>query len=138
MFDLSWVELMFCAALALIIVGPRDMPKLLKMFSNTLRKIKKFYFDMQAGINKLEKEVDITSAGGGTRDNWQNYLPEDLQRLPDNYLPGQMSADEYARARDNYRNEVARAKQRFQEATGDGDNNGPASPDTNRPATQSE
>lgn len=114
MFDLSWIELIFCAILALVVVGPKDMPKLLKIFANSMRQIKRFYADFQASMSKLEKEVHLTEDVNGTKTNWQNYLPEDVKRLPDDYLPGQMSADEYQTMQINYQNEVKQAKMKFE------------------------
>lgn len=114
MFDLSWMELLFVAVLALIVVGPKDLPKLLKSFSEGMRKFRKLYSDFQSGMHKLEKEVDLVSRDGDSTRNWQDYLPEGVKRLPDDFLPGQTNPEEYQAIRENYKKEVNKAKAQFE------------------------
>lgn len=114
MFDLSWVELAFVAILAIVVVGPRDMPRLIKTFSHCTRKVKSVYGEFQAGLNKLEKEIDIAQPDHNRTDRWENYLPEGVQRLPENFLPGQTSAEEMARVREHYKQQVEQAKSQHQ------------------------
>lgn len=111
MFDLSWIELIFCAILALVVVGPRDMPRLLKLLGNAMRRARKFYGEIQAGVRQLENEADIAS-GSSQQPQWQDYLPEDLQRLPADFRPGQLDAEAYQTLRRGYQAEVDRARAR--------------------------
>ncbi len=115
MFDLSWIELIFCAVLTLVVVGPKDMPKMLKMFANGVRRIRKYYSDIQSGMRKLEQEVDLVSRENGSAQSWQDYLPENVQRLPDDFIPGQMSREQHQEIRDRYQQQVNQAKSQFEE-----------------------
>ena len=115
MFDLSWIELIFCAVLALVVVGPKDMPKMLKMFANCIRRIRKYYSDIRTGMRKLEQEVDLVSRENGSTQSWQDYLPEKVQRLPDDFIPGQMSRDQHQEIRNRYQQQVDQAKSQFEE-----------------------
>jgi sec-independent protein translocase protein TatB len=58
MFDLSWAELLLVAILAIVVVGPKDMPKLLRMFAGAARKLRQVYTEVQTGMQRLEQEVD--------------------------------------------------------------------------------
>jgi hypothetical protein len=91
------------------------MPKMLKIFANGMRKVRKVYADLQSGMSKLEKEVDLVS-GDQSSSKWQDYLPEGIQRLPSDFQPGQMSADEYKAVRAAYQDEVDKAKAKFEQA----------------------
>lgn len=61
MFDLGWAELLFVAVLALIVVGPQDLPKLAHTLGKLWAKLQRVYRDSLMGIRKLETEIDIAS-----------------------------------------------------------------------------
>lgn len=117
MFDFSIVELFFCGALALIFVGPKDLPKLVAFVASGLRKIRRVYSDWQGAIRKLELEVDAvarTDAGQlGAATTWESLLPDDIPTLPDDYTPGQLSAEEYAEILRKRREVKQEAKERW-------------------------
>src|SRR5690606_6500037 len=59
MLDLGWAELMFLAVLALIVVGPQDLPKLARAIGKLWGKAQRLYRDSLASIRKLETEMDL-------------------------------------------------------------------------------
>ncbi|WP_148864011.1 Sec-independent protein translocase subunit TatA/TatB [Marinobacter fonticola] len=99
MFDLSWVELLFCGALALIVIGPKDMPQLFRAGGRLLSKGRRFYSDVVGSMHQLEREVDIASGKGPAHENWRNLIPEDLRNLPSDFRPGAFSAEDHQRRR---------------------------------------
>lgn len=114
MFDLGWTELVFCGVLALILVGPKDLPKLMRLIGGIVRRIKSLYRDVQMGLGTLEKEIDLAS-GADTKESWVGYVPEEIRKLPEylpkNYVPGSMSADEHAKRREEYEHKLQELKQ---------------------------
>ncbi|HBA67125.1 MAG TPA: preprotein translocase subunit TatB [Methylococcaceae bacterium] len=114
MFDLSWMELMFCGVLGLIVVGPKDLPKLMRSIGGVVKRVKSIYRDMQVGFGKLEKEIDLAS-GTETQNSWVGYVPEEIRNLkdylPENYTAGTMSAEEYGKRREDYDRQVDKLKQ---------------------------
>ncbi|ABG41124.1 hypothetical protein Patl_2609 [Paraglaciecola sp. T6c] len=93
MFDLSWLELSFVAALALIVIGPKDLPKLFSMMSHVMNKSKRMLNDVKGSVKQLENEINISQ--GQQSDHWKEYLPEEIQHLPDDFTPGSMSAEDH-------------------------------------------
>lgn len=99
MFDLSWVELLFCGALALIVIGPKDMPQLFRAGGRLLGKARRLYSDVVGSMHQLEREVDIASGKGPEHGNWRNLIPENLRNLPADFRPGSLTAEDHQRRR---------------------------------------
>lgn len=58
MFDLGWTEITFILALALIVIGPKDLPRLARGVGQLQGKIRRLVQDAQFSLKKLELEVD--------------------------------------------------------------------------------
>lgn len=105
---------MFCGVLGLIVVGPKDLPKLMRSIGGVVKRVKSIYRDMQVGFGKLEKEIDLAS-GTETQNSWVGYVPEEIRNLkdylPENYTAGTMSAEEYGKRREDYDRQVDKLKQ---------------------------
>lgn len=103
MFDIGWIELGFVAVLALLVVGPKDLPKLLKAVGAIVSKSRKLYRQVLAGVNTLDREIQVSS-GQVKRDSeaWRNYVPEPVRNLPEDFLPGSMTADQHAQRREAF------------------------------------
>lgn len=82
MFDLGWTEIAFIFALALIVIGPKDLPKLARSVGKLQGKIRRLYQDAQFSLKKLELEVDCIenppSANG--QPDYFNLLPEHVRK----------------------------------------------------------
>ncbi|MGQ7273915.1 Sec-independent protein translocase subunit TatA/TatB [Marinobacter sp. V034] len=98
MFDLSWVELLFCGALALIVIGPKDMPQLFRAGGRLMAKARRTYSDVIGSMHQLEREVDIASGKNG-KDDWRNLMPEEIRNLPADFQPGSMTAQQHQQRR---------------------------------------
>ena len=97
MLDLSWTELFFVGVLALIIIGPKDLPELFQMFGRFIGKLKRMYADLQGSMNQLTKEVNIVSGKAQPGDeSWREFLPQDIRDLPADFQPGSMTAEQHA------------------------------------------
>lgn len=58
MFDIGIAEMVIIGVVALIVVGPRDLPRLLKSVGQVVRKIRSIAGDFRAGLNDLADEVE--------------------------------------------------------------------------------
>lgn len=62
MFDIGAMELFLVAVVALIVVGPRELPALLRTVTGFVRKIRELSSEFRSGVSDLaseiEKEVD--------------------------------------------------------------------------------
>lgn len=96
MFDVSWIELAFVAVLALLVVGPRDLPKLLHAVGLMVSRSRKLYRQVISGVGTLDREVQIASGQRKSEtEMWRNYVPESIRNLPEDFLPGSMTAEQH-------------------------------------------
>lgn len=80
MLGMGWAELMFLAVLALIVVGPRDLPKLARTMGKLWGKAQRLYRDSLASIHKLETEIDLAAKPDERhRPSYYDLLPEHVR-----------------------------------------------------------
>ncbi len=63
MFDIGGWELLVIAALALIVVGPKDLPKLIRSVGQWVGKARKLASDFQRGMDNAAREADLIDEG---------------------------------------------------------------------------
>lgn len=63
MFDIGWTELMVIACVAIIVVGPKDLPRMLRTLGQTVGKMRRLSREFQSTFNdairEAEKQADI-------------------------------------------------------------------------------
>ena len=59
MFDIGWQEIFLIAVIALIVVGPKDLPRALKTVTGALRKVKGMARDFQSGLDDIVRESEL-------------------------------------------------------------------------------
>lgn len=59
MFDIGWQELFIVSILALIVVGPKDLPRALRNVLGLVRKARMMARDFQDGIDDVVRESDL-------------------------------------------------------------------------------
>ncbi len=59
MFDIGWQEIFIVGVLALIVVGPKDLPRALRTGSQWLRKARSLAREFQGGLNEVIREADL-------------------------------------------------------------------------------
>ncbi|TYC50350.1 twin-arginine translocase subunit TatB [Rhodobacterales bacterium] len=63
MFDIGWTELMVIACVAIIVVGPKDLPRMLRTLGQTIGKMRRLSREFQSTFNdalrEAEKQADI-------------------------------------------------------------------------------
>ncbi|MBO6520966.1 MAG: twin-arginine translocase subunit TatB [Rhodospirillales bacterium] len=59
MFDIGWQELFLVAIIALIVVGPKDLPRALKAVTGAIRKVKGMARDFQSGLDDIVRESEL-------------------------------------------------------------------------------
>jgi sec-independent protein translocase protein TatB len=69
MFDIGWQELFILAVIALIVVGPKDLPRAIRTITKGLRKARSMARDLQNGMDDVIREAELddikNSIGGG-------------------------------------------------------------------------
>ena len=59
MLDLGWQELFIIALVALIVVGPKDLPILVRSMAKWLRSMRKILWTFQASIEEVGREAEL-------------------------------------------------------------------------------
>ena len=91
MFDIGWQELFLVAVVALIIVGPKDLPRALRAVTGALRKVKGMARDFQSGLDDIVRESDLQEMrqqivggpGESFRKNLENSIDPDGEVVRD-------------------------------------------------------
>lgn len=59
MLDIGWQELFIVAILAIIVVGPKDLPRALKTVMHYVRKARGLAREFQSGVDEMVREADL-------------------------------------------------------------------------------
>ena len=60
MLDIGWQELTLVAFILLIIVGPKDLPKVLKSIFAFIDRIKNYAYDFKSSVNDMNDELELS------------------------------------------------------------------------------
>ena len=74
MLDLGWQEFLLVAFVLLIVIGPKDLPKVLKSIMSFVRKIKSMAYDFQSTVDDMANETELDD------------LRKDVNKLKDSKL----------------------------------------------------
>jgi sec-independent protein translocase protein TatB len=59
MFDIGWTEMLVIAIVMIVVVGPKDLPKMLRTFGRTMAKMRSMAGDFQRQFNDALKEAEL-------------------------------------------------------------------------------
>lgn len=59
MFDIGWQELFIVAVLAIIVIGPKDLPRAVRTVMAAIRKLRGMAGEFQAGLDEVAREADL-------------------------------------------------------------------------------
>ena len=59
MLDIGWTELLVVGLVLIVVVGPKDLPKVLRTIGQWTRKVKKIARDFQDNIEDIARESEI-------------------------------------------------------------------------------
>jgi len=59
MFDIGWQELFVLAVLAIIVIGPKDLPRAIRTVTHWVRKARGMARDLQDGLDDMVREADL-------------------------------------------------------------------------------
>ena len=60
MLDIGWQEFTLVAFILLIIVGPKDLPKVLKSIFMFIDRIKNYAYDFKSSVNDMNDELELS------------------------------------------------------------------------------
>jgi len=62
MFDIGWSEMAIIAFVALIVIGPKDLPRTMKTVAHWMRKARSLTREFQSGIDEMVREAELEDA----------------------------------------------------------------------------
>ncbi len=60
MLDIGWQEFTLVAFILLIIVGPKDLPKVLKSLFKFIDKVRNYAYDFKSSVNDMNDELELS------------------------------------------------------------------------------
>lgn len=126
MLDLGWVELTFLAVLALVVVGPRDLPKLARGAGKLWGRVQRFYRQSLQSLQKLENEIDLAEGPDPrNRPSYYELLPDHVRRAMETAEPTR-DPEQNRKIEEEYRAAMADIKNRHEPDTRPADATGQA------------
>jgi sec-independent protein translocase protein TatB len=59
MLDIGWVELSIIALITIIVVGPKEIPRVLRTVTQVMRKVRGMASEFQSSIDELARETEL-------------------------------------------------------------------------------
>jgi sec-independent protein translocase protein TatB len=83
MFDFSWSEIMVIGIVALIAIGPKDMPVAIRAITKVLKKMRRMAGEFQGHVDEMMREADLQDVQSTFRDLRGMNLKNTLNSLVD-------------------------------------------------------
>jgi sec-independent protein translocase protein TatB len=68
MFDFSWSEIMVIGVVALVLIGPKDMPVAVRAITRVLKKMRRMASEFQGHVDEMMREADLGEVQSTLRD----------------------------------------------------------------------
>jgi len=59
--QIGWLELLVIVVIAILVIGPKDFPIVLRKLGTWIRTVKKYFSDVQSNINEITNLEDIVA-----------------------------------------------------------------------------
>ena len=69
MFDFGWQEFLVIAFVLVLVVGPKDLPKVLKTVTKYIRNMRQMASEFHRGIEKMADEADLKDSFNELKNN---------------------------------------------------------------------
>ena len=112
MFDIGWSEMAVIALVALIVIGPKDLPNTLKTIAHWMRKARSLTREFQSGIDDMVREAELDDAKKALEATRHGNLERTISNAldPDEEIAGQVKAVEREASREGDQAAEAGAK----------------------------
>ena len=83
MFDIGWSEMAIIAVVALVVLGPKELPHALKTFSHWMRTARKLGSEFQSGVNEIVREAELDDAKRELQKLSQQSISQKIEKAID-------------------------------------------------------
>ena len=80
MFDIGWPELMVIAVITVLVVGPKELPRVLRSFTMLIRRLREIASEFQSGLDDLAREAELEEIQKELADSTPGHLVEDFEQ----------------------------------------------------------
>ena len=56
--QIGWVEILIIVSISIIVIGPKDFPKVLKKVGTWIGSTKRYFLDIQQKVETLEEDIE--------------------------------------------------------------------------------
>lgn len=143
MFDIGWQELFLIGVVTLVVVGPKDLPRVLRTGARYMQKARAMSREFQSGLAEMAREAELDDIKQRVESATRFDLGDELRKSVD--PTGKLSSD-FDPAEYNRRiKEAMEGGSRWSDAAGDSDGGAPPPdnampplPDPDQPAEAAE
>ena len=82
MFDIGWTELAIVALIALLVIGPKDLPKAMQTIAGWINRIRGLAREFQSGIDEMVREAELD----GIKEKFGATAGTDLDAMVENTI----------------------------------------------------
>ncbi len=95
MFDIAWSELGIIAVVALVVIGPKDLPKVLRSVGQWVAKARSMAREFQSGIDDMVRESELDELRKAAKSVTDFSVENEIKKTvdPDGTLPAANPAD---------------------------------------------
>ena len=97
MFDIAWSELLLIAIVALVVIGPKDLPQALRVVGQWMAKARLVAQEFQSHLDDMMREADVETMKKEFRD--MTRVPE-FEKLEGELMRGDVTGEASSRAPD--------------------------------------
>lgn len=80
MLDIGWNELLIIALLTILVVGPKELPHVLRTVMQMVRKVRAMAGEFQSGIDDLAREAELDDLKSDIKKTASSDIVGDLER----------------------------------------------------------
>jgi len=97
MFDFAWSEILLIGAVALIAIGPKDMPAAIRTVSSMIKKARRMAAEFQTHVDEMVREADLGDVKKAFSDIRNLDIPSLLEKHvdPDRSIRGTFADDPF-------------------------------------------
>jgi sec-independent protein translocase protein TatB len=83
MFDFSWSEIFVLGVVALVLIGPKDMPVAVRAITRVLKKMRRMAGEFQGHVDEMMRDADLGDVQSTLRDLRSMNMRGALNRIVD-------------------------------------------------------
>jgi sec-independent protein translocase protein TatB len=83
MFDLGWSELLIVGVVALVVLGPKELPNALRTVSNLTKTARKLAGEFQSGVNEIVREAELEDARKAAQSIGKGSISKAIENVVD-------------------------------------------------------